>query len=131
MYLKNDHVSGYLPSGEYVCRRGLFLLLIQPKSYARRNDPIKAIVRKVALHQVGHYMMGTARIYGESIAVSGAYGGNGLPCGVPDAVYDRATVILPEDLRKAWNEGGGWNSAGNEAEVMRRWAVEHLPELRV
>jgi hypothetical protein len=75
-------------------------------------------------------MMGIARIYGQSVTVSGSYGGDGLPCRVSQEIYDRARVELPDRLYKLWANGGGWNSAGSEAEEMRKWALENLPALR-
>lgn len=38
-------------------------------------------VRIVAMRQVGHFMMGAARVAGESITVSGSFGSDGLPIG--------------------------------------------------
>lgn len=127
MYLKNDGASGYDRSGQQVRRRGLFLLFVQPKNDT--SSPIKCVVRKVALQQIGTWMMGRARIYGHSVTVSGAYGGDGLPCHVPQEIYDRATVMLPSELYDAWNKGSGWNSAGTKAKSVRQWALDHLEEL--
>jgi len=129
MYIENTF-SGYNSHGEQIARRANFLLLISPKTYERRNEPIKAIVRKVALSQFGHWMMGKARIYGHTITVSGSYGSDGLICGVPDEVYDRATVVLPGALYDAWNKGGGHNSCGSKAPLMRKWANENLIQLK-
>ena len=105
--------------------RGSFLMLCQTDG----SDEIRAIVRTVALHQLGHFMMGTARARGHSITVSGAYGGDGLPVTVPADVF-AAAVPLPDRLRQAWAHGGGWNSAGGEAAEMRAWAIEHVDALR-
>ncbi|MCR4330233.1 MAG: hypothetical protein NUV65_06850 [Candidatus Roizmanbacteria bacterium] len=129
MYVKPTR-SYYTSDGEQHSARGLFLILIQPASWERRNEPIKALIRKVALRQFGHFMMGTARVYGESICISGAYGGNGLTVDVPDSVYNRASVVLPDDLREQWNKGGGWNSSGSEAPAMREWALKNIIALR-
>ena len=129
MYIENT-LSGYNSHGEQISRRANFLLLISPKTYERRNEPIKAIVRKVALSQFGHWMMGKARIYGYSVTVSGSYGGDGLICDVPDEVYDRASMVLPRALWDAWNKGGGHNSCGSEAPAMRKWANENLVQLK-
>ena len=126
MYIKST-VCGY-EYGRQVARRQLFLLLIEGQGPNR--DKIKCAVRKVALRQLGHFMMGRVRIYGDVLSVSGSYGNDGLPMRVPDAIYDRLTVFLPQDLYDAWNNGGGGNSAGSEAAAMREWALEHLKELR-
>lgn len=116
----------YYVGAEQYTRRQWFLLIIQPRTYERKAEPFKAIVRKVALRQLGHWMVGTARIYNHSIGVSGSYGGDGFPRHVPDEVYDRAQVLLPDYLVKAWREGGGWTSAGSEAQAMREWAITNL-----
>jgi len=129
MYLTNG--NGYYDSaGEQHSRRGLFLMLCQPPGIASCDTPIKAVVRKVALHQFGHWMMGKARIYGQSFTVSGAYGADGLIMDVPQEVYDRLPVVLPDELREAWSKGEGWNSCGKEAPDMRKWALDNLAALR-
>lgn len=125
MYIERV-ATGYDRGCQQVARRGYFLLLVQNSDL----DHPKAIVRKVALQQFGHFMMGRVRIYGESYTVSGAYGSDGLPLTVSDEVYNRAPVSLPKPLYDAWNTGGGWNSAGAEAQSMREWAQENLQELR-
>ena len=108
---------------------GRFLILCQPKGWENRNAPIRALVRFTSMRQLGNFMMGTARAYGHSITLSGSYGSDGLPCDVPQEVYDRA-ITLPEWLHKAWNEGGGWNSCGSEAPAMRQWARATFPAPR-
>ena len=93
------------------------------------NYPIRAIVRHTSMRQLGHFMMGFARVLGHRITLSGSYGADGLVCTVPDAVYD-AGVELPGELREAWNTGNGWNSAGSEAPAIRKWALANLAALR-
>ncbi len=107
--------SGYLgPSGKMV-------------KYIHHKE-IRALVRKVAMHQCGHFMMGRARVFGSTLTLSGSYGGDGLTVEVPREVFERA-VPLPQELHDAWNAGGGHNSAGSEAFAMREWALAHLAEL--
>lgn len=89
---------------------------------------IRALVRKVALHQFGHFMMGSARAFGHRLPISGAYGSDGLPRTVPREVFDRA-VPIPAELHDAWNKGGGHNGAGSEAIAMRHWALANLDAL--
>lgn len=89
---------------------------------------IRAIVRKVSMHQCGHFMMGSARIGGKTISLSGSYGGDGLTVTVDQDIFDRA-IPLPAELYEAWSKGGGWNSAGNEAPDMRTWALANLKAL--
>lgn len=136
MYLQPP--QGYCnASGEQFARRGLFLILVQRDPYEGtqgkldppcRPWPIRAIVRKVALHQCGHFMMGSARAFGERIPISGAYGSDGLPRTVSQRVYERA-VPVPAELIEAWNKGGGWNSSGSEGPSMREWALANLDKL--
>ena len=82
---------------------------------------MRAVVRIVALRQLGHWMMGRVNIGGTWHSVSGSYGGDGLPMTVPDDVFLRG-VPVPSDLYDAWAKGDGWNAAGNEASAMRAWA---------
>ena len=129
MYLKNDGRYGYSRDGQQYRTRGLFLMFCQPPGVVGSSAPIKCAVRKVALRQLGHWMMGRAAIYGHRLSVSGSYGSDGLPMSVPQEVYDRLTVTLPDDLYAAWNKGGGHNSAGSEAQAVRMWALKHIKEL--
>lgn len=126
MYIEPT-IGGYDSSGEQVTRRARFLILVQREGDSGGGE-IRALVRSVALRQCGHWMMGRARAFGHSITISGAYGGDGLPRDVPDAVFQRATP-LPADLRDAWNKGGGWNGAGSEAPAMRQWALDNIETL--
>jgi hypothetical protein len=134
MFIRTKY-SGYNRHGEQVAA-GLFLILMEPKDTwdsatgTWRKVPIKAIVRHSSFHQLGHFMMGFARIHGTRITLSGSYGGDGLTCRVPNEIYERYGVELPQELYDAWNKGGGWNSAGSEAPLMRKWALENLEALR-
>ena len=99
--------------------------------YAGRH-PIRCIVRKVALEQLGHWMMGYARAFGHRITISGSYGSDGLPKNVDREVWDKA-IPLPDDLYDAWNKGGGHNSCGSEAPTYANgpWIISrywHLKE---
>ncbi len=126
MYIDNSGY-GYYRGTEQCHSRAPFLILVHPDDYEKRNEPIRALVRKVAMHQCGHWMMGSARAFGHRISLSGSYGGDGLPTSVPQEVYDRATPV-PQELIDAWNKGGGWNSAGSEAPAMAEWALKTFPE---
>lgn len=122
MYI--EKTRGYYTSdGQQNIERANFLILMTPKT--DHKAPVRAIVRKVAMSQFGHFMMGTARIKGHSLALSGSYGADGLILSVPQEVYSLG-VILPNYLYNAWNNGGGWNSAGSEASAMRAWANANL-----
>lgn len=85
-----------------------------------------ACVRHVSLRQFGHFMMGTARIAGQSVTVSGSYGSDGLPMD-----YEKLTplaraklVRVPDELTEQFWAGGGHNCAGEEAPAIRQWALE-------
>ena len=118
MYLQ-DGIT-YYQGGEQRTGRGPFLLLLQ----TRDSEQIYACVRQVALCELGHFMMGRARIEGKTYSVSGAYGHDGLPMTVDRIPAD--AKLLPFDLREAWNSGGGWNGAGSEVPAMKQWARENL-----
>ena len=128
MYLKPTRT--YYQGTEQRAARGPFLILCQPDT----REPFdcitqtRAIVRQVALAQLGHWMMGTARAFGQSLTISGSYGSDGLLKTVPPEVYARAVPVPPELMEK-WNKGGGWNSAGGEAADMRQWANANLETL--
>lgn len=96
---------------------------------AASKQPLRAIVRYVRMRQCGQFMMGSARVGKHNLILSGSYGGDGLPKSVPDEVYE-AGVELPQELYDAWNNGGGWNSAGSEAPAMRAWALANFPRTK-
>lgn len=132
--------SGY-DSHDQQVTSGLFLILLQRDAwrdsagtFGKRDLPngaesIRAMVRQVSMRQLGHFMMGTARVKGQSLTMSGSYGSDGLPKTVQDTIWEQA-IPLPAELYAAWNTGGGWNGAGSEAEAMRQWALENLAALR-
>lgn len=74
----------------------------------------RAIVRFVSMKQLGHFMMGTVRVLGVKLSVSGPYGNDGLVMTVPWKVY-QAGVPVPPELMQAWQ-------SVTEAEAMREWA---------
>jgi hypothetical protein len=122
MYI--EKTTTYYKGSDQKTQRARFLILVQPdcKIGSEPKPEIRAIVRKVALSQCGHWMIGKARAFGHTIMVSGAYGSDGLPMTVPNGVYQRA-IPVPANLLEAWNNGGGWNGAGSEAQAMREWAL--------
>lgn len=121
MYIKGGRL--YYRGTEQCASRAPFLILVQSKDRPLGRDNFRAIARKVALRQCGPWMIGTARIKGESIRISGAYGSDGLPCTVSEKVF-AAGVDVPGWLYDAWSNGEGWNSSGNETNAMRAWAIE-------
>jgi hypothetical protein len=122
MYIKPTR--SYYAGTEQRAARGAFLLLLQLKDGPCNAETTFAIVRKVALHPLGNFMMGRANICGKWHTVSGAYGSDGLPMDVETLPKD--AVRLPQDLYDAWNKGGGWNSAGSEAPSIRDWAIKQF-----
>lgn len=120
--------SGYRGT-EQVVMRAPFLILMQQEGWnlVGNDQKIRGIVRKVALHQCGHWMMGSAFVKRHRIAISGSYGNDGLPCSVPKHVWEQG-VELPAELHEAWNKGGGWNGAGSEAPLMREWGRSIAPQ---
>ena len=132
MYLGNDSSYTYYAGTEQRHSRGNFLLLLSLKPYNPDHDfmtETRAVVRKVALAQCGHWMLGTARIAGKSYTVSGAYGAAGLTLDVDQKAYDLG-VPVPRELMELWSKGGGWNSAGSEAPSLREWALNNLTKLQ-
>ncbi len=121
MYVKADGRT-YYKGTEQRCSRGLFLILLQ--SMSDSEAPIKAVLRKVALRQCGPWMIGKAKIFGYVAKISGAYGSDGHPVTVPSEIY-RQALLIPPSLIKMWQDGGGWNGPGSEAEMMREWALAH------
>lgn len=117
--------QGYNRDGEQFAH-GQFLVLCQPNDWEKRNEPIRAFVCYARMRQLGNFMMARATCRGHKLSLSGSYGGDGLPCSVPQEVYDAATPV-PAHLVDAWNKGGGWNGAGNEAPAMRQWAIATFP----
>jgi hypothetical protein len=119
MYLRGSH--HYYRGTEQCVTRAPFLLLLQLRDGSCGADNTYAVVRKVALRQLGHWMMGRANLGGRWYSVSGTYGHDGLPMTV-DALPKDAKP-LPRELYEAWSKGGGWNGAGSEASAMRAWAL--------
>jgi hypothetical protein len=110
---------------------GFFLVLMYPEDRAEGEklfdqNMIRGMPIYTKMTQMGPWMMAQASIKGYKFTMSGAYGGDGLTCGVPRVLYKLATPC-PQELREAWNKGGGHNSAGSEAPAMREWAKELLP----
>jgi hypothetical protein len=93
--------------------------------------PLRAIVRHVRLSQLGHWMMGIARIGGVSVSVSGAYGSDGLPMR-PEKFWTawECALPIPPDLERVFWDGGGHNTYGSEAPAIKAWARAHIKELR-
>jgi len=125
MYV-TDEAGTYYKGTEQHHRRAPFLILMQPddEDVGKKNN-LRGIVRKVALRQCGHWMMGCARVKNRTVFVCGAYGNSGLPKTVSRKTWEQG-IPLPQELYDAWNKGGGWNSVGTEWAAMRKRAVKTL-----
>lgn len=119
MYIEKPTL--YYRGNDQAVRRASFLILMQSKDRKIGPENMRGIIRKVAMRQFGHWMMGSAQIGQERITLSGSYGDNGLPVTVSEEVFAKG-VPLPVGLYNAWNHGRGWNCAGNEALEMQKWA---------
>jgi hypothetical protein len=77
------------------------------------DNTLYACVRSVALRQLGHFMMGTARIGGQSIIVSGSFGADGLPLTVgrdiPRAIVDKLFVQVPDSIATLYWQYDGYH----------------------
>lgn len=99
--------------------------------HGRDYPALYACVRVVALSQLGHWMMGRARVADSKVSVSGPYGHDGLP-GDLDKLTHRARALLvrvPDAETLAYWHGGGHNSTGTEAPTLRQWARAHYKQL--
>lgn len=123
MYI--EKTERYWIGTEQAIKRARFLIIMHSKDRPLGPNNFNGIVRKVALRQLGHWMMGFARIGKEKITVSGSYGGDGLSITVDENTFQKGKPI-PLELYNKWNNGGGWNSAGNEARAMVKWAQENF-----
>ena len=124
MYIQNTPV--YYRGSQQTSQRGPFLLLLQPNqatiSTSCSPENTFAVVRQVALKQMGPWMMGRANIQGKWHVISGGYGNDGLPMSIDTLPKD--AVPLPRNLYDLWVKGEGWNGPGSEASALRKWAIE-------
>jgi hypothetical protein len=123
MYINRKGYGYYTASGQQGHTRAPFMLLLQTREDLNAGR-MRAIVRTVALRQLGHWMMGRANVGGRWVTVSGSYGSDGLPMHVDG--YPKDAIPVPDELYQAWAKGDGWNGAGNEAPAMRQWANEQF-----
>lgn len=126
MFLTSDY-AGYNSRGEQSAA-GLFLILFSPDDLSRKE--IRCAVRHVRMTQMGHWMMGSARVGAVRLSLSGSYGSDGLTCDLKTGIPWETLVPLPAHLYDEWNTGGGHNSAGSEGPSMHQWAMANLPALR-
>jgi hypothetical protein len=118
MYI--EQTVSYYVGPEQRTKRANFLILMNSKERPIGPDNMRGVARKVALRQCGNFMMGKTSINGETIILSGTYGGDGLPITVSEEIFLKGEPV-PRELYDAWNKGGGWNSAGKEGLTMKKW----------
>jgi len=87
----------YYRGSEQASSMGAYLILGSSAEERDSNgfETLFGAVRMVALRQCGQFMMGNARIAGETITVSGSFGSDGLPINL-----DRLSVR--EQWRDQW-----------------------------
>jgi len=135
--------SGYNRDSEQVAR-GFFMywLSIYKDSWLFNEKPadyvdmastepfytqIYATVRYVPLHQLGHWMMGHARVGGIKLSASGSLGGDGLPHTTAEidlikqlgsftnlrTWLDKHFEVVPEPVHLAWAKSDGHNTCNS------------------
>jgi hypothetical protein len=126
MFLR-DSFTYYTASGEQHASRGDFLILAC-KDTDTNTKALYATVRRVAMSQLGHFMMGYAHVGGASLVMSGQYGSDGLPCGqhkdgLTDALIERFFVRVPQAIADEYWHG----SNGSADATIRQWAMTQFP----
>lgn len=140
MFLQDNQFRGWYTRSGVQKARGLFLAVFSgeenyPDPHPETGRPLPtlyAAVRTVEVSQLGHWMMGYLRLAGARVTVSGAYGEDGLPMDIDklSEAQKGLLVEVPFPIAVEFWSGGGWNSAGKEAPAMRKWAQEHIRQLR-
>ena len=111
---------GYNRDGEWQAS-GRFLAVFCGKDQSK----LYGVVRRCALRQLGHWMIGRIRVGSQTLTVSGTYGEDGLPLDL-DKVEEsnrRFLAPVPPELVEAFWKGGGHNCAGTEAPAMHAWGL--------
>jgi|SRR5579859_2006784 len=119
MYVGRGRGTYYVGTEQHASRAPFLILASSDKKDANGYCTLYGIVRKVALAQCGHFMMGTARIAGTSITVSGPFGGDGLPKdydNLPEKVQALFTLV-PSDLAQQY-----WTDNPRANANLRGWA---------
>lgn len=90
MFLNNSR-SGYKGTAQYAAGDFLIVFCNENELPAPgRKNQLRALVRKVALRQSGHFMTGHVTLLGAKLWLSGAYGHDGLPVEITE--YKRRNV---------------------------------------
>lgn len=135
--------SGYDKDGQQRAS-GPFLIVAQKPGKDSKPE-LRAVVRHVAMRQLGHFMVASVKLGGFNLVLSGTYGSDGLPVNFGQHFIDHepatfteeqantlfdVMVPLPAELQAAFWQGGGHNTGGNEMEPLRQWAKANLALLR-
>ena len=125
MFLRSK--GGYTRDGEQ-WTKGPFLMIFS----LTPGKELRACVRTVSLHQLGHWMMGHTIVEPHKISLSGCYGDDGWPIDPNKfpGLWDRL-IPLPPELTEAFWKGGGHNSCGNEGPAVQDWATVNEKALRI
>ena len=94
--------------------------------YPNGKPRLWAAVRSCALSQFGHFMMGTIRIGGKSITVSGPIGHDGLPLDLQDVplTHHARLTEVPADIAALYWADDGHNDIGSARTALQQWAKE-------
>lgn len=135
MYLKGARLGHYDSSGQHTAR-GEFLILLDndPTAGLVSRPELRWIVRKVALRQIGHFMMGKANIGGQWFIVSGPFGNDGLPMHfdfmqryspkLSASIWDDAPT-LPQNLTDAyWSSTSADGSESRANTAIRQYVID-------
>ena len=148
MFLKTKHCTGGIDRYGQQWVRGLYLALFQRVPILNNN--LRAAVRFVHLHQLGHFIVGEFPIGEHRIMLSGPIGHDGLPLdNMCDAYFPIARghrkTELPHTIVVDWHKlielpvavrGTYWNDKGHNditksaKYVLNAWALDNLKELR-
>lgn len=124
MYLSEPELQVGRQSMEARVGAGDYLLLLRDNT--RKAEPMRAVVRRVALRQSGIRLVGQTRVGPDKLEeVGGYYGRFGSPCFVSSAAYAKG-IELPSELFNAYVN----SSNGEEREMIKAWALENLDALR-
>lgn len=137
------HCKTWYTAGGEQRSYGPFLMLFQQKWDSIAGDypqELRALVRSVRLESFGNFMMGRCKLKlpGEdkplTITLSGTFGGDGLPMSIPEIgdigrLPSRLWPLLWE-LPSGLVERFWVNEEREGYEEIRKWAEEHVKELR-
>ena len=82
-----------------------------------------AFVRHVRLEQLGHFMMGHAKLGGVTLTVSGPFGGDGNTMSFPPFMFNAGVPVPPELMDR-------WNATDDGGHCLQAWAMDNLRDLR-